>query len=56
MIDLRTYIHNLGTIKASSEALGLDRLTLRRRLDDGVVIDGKLYAPVKARSTDKDSL
>ena len=49
MQTLKTYIHNLGTIKAASEALGLDRLTLRRRLDDGVVIDGKLYAPVKPR-------
>lgn len=49
MIDLRTYIRHLGTIKAASEALGLDRLTLRRRLDDGVVIDGKLYAPVTPR-------
>jgi len=49
MIDLRTYIHHLGTINAAAAKLCLDRATLRARLTDGVVIDGKLYAPVKAR-------
>ena len=48
-MSLIEFIAQHGSQSAAARALGLDRLTLRRRMDDGVVIDGVLYAPVKAR-------
>ena len=49
-MPLIEFIAQHGSQSAAARALGLDRLTLRRRMDDGIVIDGVLYAPVTPRA------
>lgn len=54
MQTLQTFIHHQGSVKAAAEALGLDRKTVTLRRGDGVVIDGKLYVPIKSRKVQDD--
>lgn len=48
-MTLPAFIAQHGSQSAAARALGLDRLTLQRRMIDGIVINGVLYAPVMPR-------